>query len=120
MEHPEAAGHGRSRYVTDGCRCDTCRAANAAYQRDRWRSIHRPDGESTVDLVTADATRLRLIRMLQHGETLSALACAARVPRSTLSDIVDGRTCRTRRAVHDAVVNVYRSHVARRSTRTWR
>lgn len=115
MEHP-GLGHGRSRYVAYRCRCATCRDANTAYQRHRWRSIHRPDGEHRAALVDAHETRVRLIQMLQHGETLAAIARSTATPRSTLSDIVHGRTRRTRRAVHDAVVNAYRSHVSRRAS----
>lgn len=31
---PRSVEHGYRAYVTWGCRCETCRAANAAYMRD--------------------------------------------------------------------------------------
>lgn len=37
--------HGRSRYLNDGCRCDVCREAQAAYSADlRARRAQAPDG----------------------------------------------------------------------------
>jgi len=113
MEDREAVGHGRSAYVAGHCRCEECTEANAAYQRNRWRLLNRPDAEPQVAIIDAVATRRRLNRLLERGATLTSIARGSQVPRSTLADIAEGRTRRTRRSVHDAVVNAYRSHVAR-------
>jgi hypothetical protein len=105
--------HGRSAYVTRRCRCDICTAANAEYQRTHWRSINRPDAPPRPPLVDADPTRRRILRMTTDGVSLNDIARRAELPRSTLADIAKGRSARTHRNVHDAVVWVYRSHAAR-------
>lgn len=113
MQTSHTPGHSRSRYVTGKCRCPLCTQANTDYQRNRYRQRHRPDGSGVAPLVDANATRDRLSRILATGETIASIARSTRIPRTTLTDIAAGRTKRTARSVHNAVVAHYRSHVAR-------
>ena len=114
MEQPRPVRHGRSAYVTGACRCDKCTGANTDYQRERWRTLHRPDSAVEHGTVDAGPTQYRIQRMIDDGVPLTQISNRADVPRSTLADLVSGRTRRTRQRVHDRVVNAYRAHVARR------
>jgi hypothetical protein len=114
VEQPPPVRHGRSAYVTGTCRCDTCTGANTDYQRERWRTLHRPDSVVEGTTVDASPTQFRIRRMIDDGVTLTQISNRADVARSTLADLVSGRTRRTRQGVHDRVVNAYRAHVARR------
>lgn len=79
--------HGiRARY-TSGCRCQPCRAANAAYQRKRAvaKVWHGPNG-----LVSVEAVRRHLLTLSRKGVGRRTVALVARVPQSMLSKIVRG------------------------------
>lgn len=79
--------HGiRARY-TSGCRCDECRAANAAYQRKRAlaKVWHGPNG-----LVPVEAVRRHLLKLSRKGVGRRTVALVARVPQSMLSGILRG------------------------------
>ena len=71
------ASHGR--YV-GGCRCDACRAANAAYERGRVR--RRAYGR--LDRVDAEPVREHVRYLMRRGYSQKEICRVARIPRTSL------------------------------------
>ena len=61
MKHPPPAEHGRAMYRRMGCRCDICKAANAA-KKKQYTKLKPPkvilDGEPLIEIIVK-AGRLR-------------------------------------------------------------
>lgn len=66
MEDCGRSSHGR--YVT-GCRCDACKAANAAYERERKLRKVREDCGAPSMWVDAAPVRDRLLALYAQGYT---------------------------------------------------
>jgi hypothetical protein len=77
----------RLRYYA-GCRCDACRAANTAYERQRAEARRR--GESGR-LISAERARAHLAWLSAQGVGRKQAADAAKVAGSIVSMIVDGQ-----------------------------
>jgi hypothetical protein len=111
------AEHGtRRRYLDEGCRCEDCRAANNAYQRDwRVRRLMGPVDEPAsgpgrveagvteeIDGLAAQArpglaaAALALARVLDNPPAISSHASAAKV-LATLLDKLRAASARGRR-----------------------
>lgn len=92
--------HGtRAKYVSDGCRCDDCRAANAAYQAERARRV-------APTLVGADTVRRHIRDLRAAGVGTRAIAHRSGVPRTVLQKIESGRTRRVRKETQDRLLAV--------------
>lgn len=76
--------HGtRTRYALNGCRCTSCRAAHAAYERDRKAGVRLS--------VPSGMVRAHLEQLLADGWGLTELAAHVGYDRSTLRHILSGR-----------------------------
>lgn len=110
----------RIRYYA-GCRCQQCRAANLAYERERAAARER--GE-TNRLVSADRAREHLRWLSKRGVGAKTAADAAKVASSTVSAIAGGQKLRIREQTERrilAVTEVTAADGSRRSAReTWR
>lgn len=85
--------HGdRLRYAA-GCRCDACRAANAAYERGRIRE--RQSGNWN-GMVPADRARNYMKHLSVQGVGRRAIAEASDVAHSVLNEIRSGRKTQIR------------------------
>jgi len=82
----------RVRYYA-GCRCDACRAANTAYERQRAEARRR--GESGK-IISAERARAHLAWLSRQGVGRKQAADAAKVAASIVSKIVDGERQRIR------------------------
>ena len=89
--HPH--GH-RMRYVA-GCRCEDCRAANSA--REREYDLRRKAGESNP-IVSADLARAHILALAEAGVGLASVVAARtfRAPSSARSRLEAGRVCDAR------------------------
>lgn len=97
--------HGNARYVRDGCRCDTCRQANArrvAQWQIRTRYGARPD------YVPIDPVRAHAMQLRASGWTVQELATETGYSFHTVKGITANRTGRTRvrRDIADAILTV--------------
>lgn len=109
--------HGtRSAYVNHRCRCDDCRAANAAWAADRARRRAAGDMVDKRRIGRAGRTSpvaaARLIEaLLADGMTVTALAGAAALSGSTIDNIRSGRvktiSCETERRIEEVWEAVY-------------
>lgn len=87
-------GHGlRMRYTT-GCRCDLCRAANAAYARERAEARRR--GEANP-VVPAAPVRAHILALRAAGVGRRSIADVADVPYSIVGEIARGTRTGIRR-----------------------
>jgi hypothetical protein len=101
----EAFAHGaRARYVI-GCRCDECRAANAAYQRGRAKLKRLGQGDP---LVPAGRVRRHLANLSAAGIGRDTVADIAGVPPSTLDALRTGRSKQLRKATEAKILAVTR------------
>ena len=78
--------HGtRNAYVTDGCHCTQCRAANRAEERHRTDSLRTGCWEPLVDAAPA-RDHLHLLR--QHGLGLDQIVKISETPKSTIRRVL--------------------------------
>lgn len=64
---PQSLEHGYRAYVTYGCRCETCRAANAEYHRDYDRRRRFNDPVYRETRRRAGRESMRRARKLEHA-----------------------------------------------------
>lgn len=83
-----------NRYVRrrNPCRCDGCRDAHRIYERDRQRSINRPDGRPPDRLIPADEAVAHVQWLRSHGRGLGikVIARAAGMPYGHLQRVLAG------------------------------
>lgn len=104
--------HGdRLRYM-GGCRCDECRAANAAYERERNQA--RNDGDWN-GIVPADGARKHLRWLSNHGIGRRSVAAACDVAETVLVDILSGSKKRIRARTERLIMAVTTDAAADRS-----
>lgn len=88
--------HGdRATYTFGRCRCQPCRQANSAYQRQIYRDRHRPDGHGSR---TTDATEAaaHIAMLRRHGVGLEQIERISGIARSTIVAITNGHRHRVR------------------------
>lgn len=95
--------HGLRIKYLGGCRCLQCRAANSRYAADR--AVLRRAGKAN-DLVPAEASRQHLLQLSRQSVGLSAVADAADLSRSLLSEIRNGRRPRIRRETQRRILRI--------------
>lgn len=95
-----------TKYVTEHCRCDACRAANRDYERARNRRV-------TPAYVGASEARAHLRDLAGAGVGPRSVAIASGLSQSTLGKIIYGEPSRgrgpskrIRRETHEAVLSV--------------
>lgn len=97
--------HGtRTRYSLNGCRCDRCRSAHAAYERDRKAGLRRS--------VPSGVVRAHLEQLLADGWTLHGLAAHTGYDRTNLRHILSGRRQWTASLTAEDILSVPVSEVA--------
>lgn len=78
--------HGsRNAYVTDGCHCTQCRAANRAEERHRTDSLRNGRWEPLVDAAPA---RGHLLRLRQNGVGLDQIVKISETPKRTIRRVL--------------------------------
>jgi len=78
--------HGtRNAYVTDGCHCTQCRAANRAEERHRTESLRNGRWEPLVDAAPARG-HLQLLR--RHGLGLDQIVKISETPKRTIRRVL--------------------------------
>lgn len=112
--------HGdRLRYGA-GCRCDDCRAANAAYERERIKARAAGDWNG---LVPGDKARAYIRNLSRQGVGRRAIGAASDVGDTTLSAIRSGRKrqirARTERAILAVTKAMASDHALVSAGRTW-
>ena len=109
--------HGtRAAYVADRCRCSPCKEANRTAARARRRAVtygtwrpYQPGGP----------TARHLSRLVAAGMTISDIAAAASIARSTVSRLLRADELgRIRTATHLAVLSVETPHRPRAHRRS--
>lgn len=109
----------RLRYVA-GCRCDDCRAANAAYERERIKARAAGDWNG---LVPGDKARAHIRKLSRQGVGRRAIGAASDVGDTTLSAIRSGRKrqirARTERAILAVTLSMASDHALISAGRTW-
>lgn len=101
------APHGTpSRYSNHGCRCDACREAKLAYERDRRR-------RTGPAYISAAAARAHIAYLRDNGVGLKTVARVSGVSHGALSKLVygdrtrgRGPSKRIRPATHDKIMTV--------------
>lgn len=86
----------RGRYI-QGCRCDACRAANNAYEKQRVKDVAKEKWGAKVPYFTdAEPVRDHLNRLLENGYTKRGIVRDYGIPRATIHNIMTahGRTGR--------------------------
>lgn len=116
-----ARPHGdRLRYQA-GCRCDECRAANAAYERERI--AERKAGRAN-HIVPADRARNWLKHLSAQGVGKNSVADVSGVARVLLQEILAGRREHIRASTERKILAVTPDMAADRAlidaTETWR
>lgn len=85
-----ARPHGtRAKYTIEKCRCLDCTVAQRIYNRDRHRSLSRPD-DTWVAYVPAARARRHIAELRRQGIGLKTVAQLARVSHGTLSKLCYG------------------------------
>lgn len=92
----------RTRYWA-GCRCNPCRAANTAYERQRTAA--RARGEFN-HVVSAEPARLHLVWLSAQGVGRKTAADAAHMPHSTVSRIIDRQKLKIRAQTEARILRV--------------
>lgn len=82
--------HGYARYRLDGCRCDVCKEARRAY--DRQQVYNRANGVEV--LVDAEPARQHVRALRAAGMGLRQIAAAANLNRKILNSLMNGRADR--------------------------
>jgi hypothetical protein len=104
LPDPERHPHGtRARYVALKCRCDACRAANAAYYH-----IVKARGR----YVSAAKARRHLAALSARGVGYKSVAAASDVATGLLRDIMSGRRERIREAIERRIFAIDREAAA--------
>lgn len=118
-----AAGraHGdRLRYIA-GCRCDLCRKANSAYERERIRARREGDWNG---IVSAEKARAHLIKLSKQGVGRRAVAYATDVAESIVHQIRMGTRTRVRARTERLILKVSPAMALdganKRAARTWK
>lgn len=101
----------RVRYYA-GCRCAACRAANAAYERERNAARRR--GEHG-HMVGAERAREHLAWLSRQGVGRKTAADAAKVAASTISKVIDGQRLKIRSYTERRILAVTPDAAADRS-----
>lgn len=109
----------RLRYV-GGCRCDACRAANTAYERERAKARAAGDWNG---LVPADRARAHMRKLSRQGVGRRAIAAASDVGDTVLSAIRNGKKRQIRARTERAILAVTKAsasdHALVSAGRTW-
>jgi hypothetical protein len=92
----------RARY-TSGCRCDACRGANTAYEKERARARRRGDWNGLVD---ARPARQHILELSLAGVGRRTVADIARVAQSVIHEIGMGRKLTIRARTEKAILAV--------------
>jgi hypothetical protein len=101
----------RVRYY-GGCRCDACRAANTAYERER--AAARARGESGR-IVSAERARSHLAMLRKQGIGYKTAADAAKVAPSIVAKIVYGERTKIRAQTEARILAVTEAAAADRA-----
>lgn len=97
--------HGtRSRYVTDRCRCEDCRAANAAYYHEAKKRV----APATVGAARA---RRHLIDLRRQGIGNKAVAATAGMSTTTVQEVVSGDVTSIRPETEQKILGVSAANV---------
>lgn len=103
-----------NRYVRrrDPCRCPGCRAAHSVYERDRQRSIRRPDGRAPDRLIDAGEVAAHLRWLVSHGRGLGVkvIARSAGTTYVHLTRIMDGTHSTIRQSTADRLLSIGTHH----------
>lgn len=118
---PDSFAHGtRARYVAARCRCDACRAANAAYARGRAVAKARGEWNGLVDATPA---REHLKRLRRAGVGKRSVAAACDVALSIIWEVGRGERARIRKGTLNRILSVTSGalgdHALVRAGRTW-
>lgn len=109
----------RLRYV-GGCRCDACRAANAAYERERIKARAAGDWNG---LVPAGRAKKHMRNLTSQGVGRRAIAAASDVSETVLTAIRNGRKrqirARSERAILAVTVAMASDHALVSAVGTW-
>jgi len=100
--HPHGA---RVRYAT-GCRCDECRAANTAYEKQRARARAAGDWNG---LVSAERARTHILALRRAGLGRRAIAEASDVSCSSIFEVARGAKTTLRALTERRILQVNRS-----------
>lgn len=110
----------RLRYLA-GCRCDLCRKANTAYERDRQKA--RAEGDWN-GIVSAEKARAHLLWLSGHGVGRRAVGAATDISDSILSNIRSGRKlqirARTERKILAVTLSVASDHSLIPADTSWK
>jgi len=94
LPDPERHPHGtRARYVSGRCRCEPCRAANAAHRRQRARAVAAGD---TRGLVSSDRARAHLAALRATGVGARSVSAASDVALSIVRAVASGKATNIR------------------------
>jgi hypothetical protein len=99
--------HGTRNCYVDGCRCDDCRAANAAYHR-RYR--HHPEGAGWGPRVAARRARAHIKRLAREGVGAGSVAHAAELSKTTVAEIRNGITRVIYRRTEQLILRITPDH----------
>lgn len=113
--------HGsRMRYI-GGCRCDDCRAANTAYERER--AVARKSGDWN-GFVPSDKARAHILRLSAQGVGRRAIADASDVALSIVGRIRNGERptirARTERRILAVTVEMAADNATIDARDTWK
>lgn len=98
--------HGaRATYTFGRCRCQPCRQANSAYQRQAYRDRHRPDGHGPRTIDAGD-TAAHIAMLRRHGVGLEQIERMSGIARSTIVAIATGQRRRIRATTATALRTV--------------
>lgn len=104
--------HGdRLKYV-GGCRCDPCRAANAAYERDRIEARKNGDWNG---FVPADRARQHMLELAEKGVGRRAVGAASDVADSILMAIRSGEKKQIRARTEKKILAVTEEAISDRA-----
>lgn len=104
LPDPESHPHGtRARYVSTKCRCDACRAANAAY----YHTV-----KARGRLVSASRARRHLAALSKQGVGYKSVAAASDVAKGLLREIMAGDRDLIREETERRILDVDRGAAA--------
>lgn len=113
--------HGERITYMGGCRCDECRAANTAYERERQKARKEGDWNG---IVSAAKARRHILHLSEQGVGRSAVSAASDVSRSIISEIRSGSRkrirARTERSILAVTIDMASDHALIDATPTWR
>lgn len=108
-------GHGTTSKYQYGCRCSKCRTAVAAYERNRYRQTHRPDGQ-WEPFVSPDEAREHVLKLMECGLGQKMIARMAGVSFMSVHALIRGQmgfppSQRIRRETSDRLLAVNMTRV---------